>query len=243
MKSREVYSGLSCVPPIFVRLDGRNFHGIAETWNLERPFDQRFSESMAAVCAQLISDSGLSPDFAYTFSDEVSLYFSQLPFTGRVEKIDSVAASYAASVLMLEMKSEIPVSFDARIIQVTPEIAVQYLVERQAEAWRNHINAYCLNTLVEEGISRKAAAKSLKGLPSPALHEMMFSHGINLAKTPAWQRRGILVYKKGKTMEGWNPIISRVVQTVRTSIVREREPPVFNSPEGRSFLTGLIGEL
>jgi tRNA(His) 5'-end guanylyltransferase len=243
MKSRELFSGLSCVPPVFVRLDGRNFHGAAEAWNLEQPFDQRFSGAMTKACIRLMADSGLSPDFAYTFSDEINLYFSQLPFTGRVEKIDSVAASYTASVLMLEMQSEIPVSFDARIIQVTPGIAVQYLIERQAEAWRNHINAYCLSILVDEGMSRKAAAKRLKGLPSPALHELMFSHGINLAKTPAWQRRGILVYKKGKTVEGWNPVLSRFVQTIRTTIVSDHEPPVFSSPEGRSFLTGLIGEL
>ena len=105
MKSRELFSGLNCVPPVFVRLDGRNFHGAAEAWDLERPFDQRFSGAMTKVCIRLMADSGLSPDFAYTFSDEINLYFSQLPFTGRVEKIDSVAASYTASVLMLEMRS------------------------------------------------------------------------------------------------------------------------------------------
>jgi tRNA(His) guanylyltransferase len=243
MKKRELYSNLTCVPPVFVRIDGRNFHAVAGAWDLEQPFDLRFSESMAAVCISLISDSGLSPDFAYTFSDEISLYFSTLPFSGRVEKIDSVAASYAASALTLETGSGIPVSFDARIIHVTPEIAVHYLIERQAEAWRNHINAWCQHALMKEGCSRREAARQLRGLPSAAMHELAFSRGINLAKTPAWQRRGVLVYRKAKTVEGWNPQLSRVVQTVRTTVVSDRTPPVFSSPEGRSFLNRLIAEL
>lgn len=243
MKKRELYSTLTCVPPVFVRIDGRNFHAVAGAWELERPFDLRFSESMASVCERLISDSGLSPDFAYTFSDEISLYFSTLPFSGRVEKIDSVAASYAASALSIEAGSAIPVSFDARIIQVTPEIAVQYLIERQGEAWRNHINAWCQHALIEEGKSRREAARQLRGLPSAALHELAFSRGINLAKTPAWQRRGVLVFRKARTVEGWNPLTSTVVRTVRTTVERDRAPPLFSSPKGRSFLAALFSEL
>jgi tRNA(His) guanylyltransferase len=243
MKMREIYSSLTCVPPVFVRIDGRNFHAVAEEWNLERPFDFRFSQAMASVCTALMSDSGLTPDFAYTYSDEINLYFSHLPFTGRVEKLDSVTASFTASALTLEMASLIPVSFDARIIQVTPGLAIRYLIDRQGEAWRNHINAYCQNALANEGMNRSEAARTLKGMTSPDLHELMFARGINLAKTPAWQRRGILVHKTGKTVEGYNPVLSRVVRTVRSTIVCERELPVFSSPEGRSFLSGLISEL
>jgi tRNA(His) 5'-end guanylyltransferase len=243
MKSREIFSNLLSVPPIFVRIDGRGFHGIADEWGLERPFDGHFARAMARVSERLIASSGLSPDFAYTFSDEISLYFSHTPYSGRVEKIDSVTASYAASALTLEMSSPFPVAFDARIIQVSPALAVRYLIDRQAEAWRNHINAYCHHTLVTEGKSPHEAAQMLKGLSASKMHEMMFSRGTNLARTPAWQRRGILVYKTAKEIEGFNPLESRVVRTLRTSVQCVREPPVFSSPEGRSFLTGLIREL
>jgi tRNA(His) 5'-end guanylyltransferase len=198
---------------------------------------------MAGVSGQLVASSGLSADFAYTFSDEINIYFSHIPYSGRVEKIDSVTASYAASALTLEMSSPFPVAFDARIIQVSPALALRYLIDRQAEAWRNHINAYCHHTLVTEGKSPHEAAQMLKGLSSSEMHELMFSRGINLAKTPAWQRRGILVYKTAKEIEGFNPVESRVVRTLRTSVQCVREPPVFSSPEGRSFLTGLIREL
>jgi tRNA(His) guanylyltransferase len=243
MKHREIYSSLACVPPVFVRIDGRNFHSVAEEWDLERPFDLRFSEAMASVCMDLIANSGLSPDFAYSFSDEINLYFSHLPFGGRVEKLDSVSASFGASSLTLAMCSRVPISFDARILQVTPALSITYLIDRQAEAWRNHINAYCQVTMTNEGLSRTDAARALKGKTSRELHELMFSRGINLAKTPAWQRRGILVYKSGKTVEGYNPILSRVVRTLRSTVVCERELPVFGSPEGRSFLSGLISDL
>jgi len=243
MKTREIFSNLLSVPPLFVRIDGRGFHGIADEWGLERPFDPRFARAMAGVSERLITSSGLSADFAFTFSDEISLYFSHVPYSGRVEKIDSVSASYAASALTLEMSSPFPVAFDARIIQVSPAIALLYLVDRQAEAWRNHINAYCHYTLVSEGKSSHEAAQMLKGLSSSEMHEMMFSRGINLAKTPSWQRRGILVHKTAKEIEGFNPLESRVVKTLRTSVRCVKELPVFSSPEGRSFLAGLIREL
>ncbi|MDD1713736.1 MAG: tRNA 5'-guanylyltransferase [Methanoregulaceae archaeon] len=243
MKHREIYSSLTCVPPVFLRIDGRGFHVMAEEWGLERPFDLRFSEAMERVSRELVADSGLSPDLAYCFSDEINLYFSHLPFGGRVEKLDSVSASYAASALTLAMDSRAVVSFDARIIQVSPELAVTYLADRQAEAWRNHLNAYGQETLMREGMTRPEAARVLKGMSSRELHELMFSHGVNLAKTPAWQRRGILVYKSGKQVEGYNPLLAKVVRTIRSAVVCEREPPVFSSPEGRSFLTGLVSSL
>jgi tRNA(His) guanylyltransferase len=241
MKNREVFSNLITVPPIFVRLDGRGFHRLADRLSLARPFDERFHESMIAVLKSVVSVSGLNPDFGYTFSDEISLYFSSLPFGGRVEKIDSIAASYAASAFSLILDPKSPVSFDARIIPVTEELAMQYLINRQHEAWRNHMNAYCQSALMDEGMSAYDAQKSLQGLPSKALHEMMFHRGVNLAETPSWQRRGALVYKKLKQVQGFNPVERQFVETLRSSVTTERSLPLFNSPEGKEFLISVIG--
>lgn len=240
MKHRELYSNLTTLPPLFIRLDGRTFHRFAEQWRLDRPFDSRFSEAMAAVSAGLISGSGLSPDLAYTFSDEISLYFSRLPFNGRVEKLDSVAASFAASALTIQMKSGEPISFDARIVHVTPELAVEYLINRQGEAWRNHLNAYCQNALILEGMSRKEAAARLKDLHSRELHELMFSRGVNLGGTPAWQRRGVLVYRRFYPVLGFNPKTGEMAESTRHGVVVDRNPPVFSSPEGRSLLSAVL---
>ena len=241
MKHRELFSNLVALPPLFVRLDGRTFHRLAECWNLERPFDAVFADAMAGVSVRLVSESGLSPDLAYNFSDEISLYFSRLPFNGRVEKLDSVCASYASSALTIEMKSPQPVSFDARIIHVTPELATEYLIQRQGEAWRNHLNAYCQYAMMKEGMSRKEAAAFLKGKSSQEMHELAFARGINLAHTPVWQRRGILVKKKIITIRGFNPKLGRVVESPRSEVVVDRNLPVFASPEGRALLLSLLG--
>ena len=104
---------------------------MASHHSFDKPFDETFHRAMVNVSESLVSHSGLNPDFAYTFSDEISLYFSSVPFRGRVEKIDSIAASYAASALSLQMKPESPVAFDARIVQVTPALAAEY-PEKQA---------------------------------------------------------------------------------------------------------------
>jgi tRNA(His) 5'-end guanylyltransferase len=240
MKHRELFSNLVALPPLFVRLDGRTFHRMAESWNLERPFDTRFAEAMARVSERLISESGLSPDLAFSFSDEISLYFSRLPFNGRVEKLDSVCASFAASVLTIEMKSTQPVSFDARIIHVTHELAPEYLIRRQGEAWRNHLNAYCQHAMMKEGMSRKDAAAFLKGKSSQEMHELAFARGIDLAHTPVWQRRGILVKKKIYSVKGFNPKLGKVVESPRSEVVIDRNLPVFASPEGRTLLSSLL---
>jgi tRNA(His) 5'-end guanylyltransferase len=240
MESREIFSTITTIPPVFVRLDGRAFHRLAENLALKKPFDIRFSDAMVQVCTSLVAESGLNPDLAFTFSDEISLYFSLLPFGGRVEKIDSVSASFAASSLILALGVKNPLSFDARVIQATPEYAVEYLVNRQNEAWRNHLNGYCQQALVEDGLSAKKAAERLKGLPAKDLHELMFRRGFNLATTPAWQRRGILVYKKITEKAGFNPITRETVVAERSAVTTERELPVFTSPEGKVFLGKLV---
>jgi tRNA(His) 5'-end guanylyltransferase len=243
MENREIFSAITAIPPVFVRLDGRAFHRLSDTLELEKPFDEFFHKAMVTVCLTLVADSGLNPDFAYTFSDEISLYFTKLPFGGRVEKIDSVAASYAASSFTLALGGTSLLSFDARVIPATPEYAVEYLVNRQAEAWRNHINGYCQQVLIEEGLTAKKAAEQLKGLPAKELHEMMHIRGFNLAATPVWQRRGTLIYKKTTEKEGFNPITNEMVIAERSAVVAESELPLFTSPEGKEFLGKIVDDV
>jgi tRNA(His) 5'-end guanylyltransferase len=240
MENREIFSNLATIPPVFVRLDGRAFHALARKYGFAKPFDKRFCEAMVGVCRSLVGESGLTPVFAYTFSDEISLYLKELPFSGRVEKIDSVAASYAASALTLALDAEEPLAFDARIVQATPESAIDYMTGRQGEAWRNHLNAYCQQALIAEGMDGTDAARRLKRMPAPELHEMMHRRGVNLAKTPAWQRRGVLVCKKEHEKEGYNPITEEHVTVTRSMVAADRDLPLFSTPEGKAFLQKLI---
>jgi tRNA(His) guanylyltransferase len=239
MKNREIFSNLTIFPPVFVRLDGRAFHHLARALDLEKPFDSSFHASMRAVCRYLLEQSGFTPTFAYTFSDEISLYFKVLPFSGRVEKIDSVTAAVAASALTIELGCTEPLAFDARIIPAAGEFAVEYLAARQNEAWRNHINAYCQSALAEEGMSPREAAAALRGVQSSAMHEMMFERGVNLATTPAWQRRGTLLYRDEYIKEGYNPLTGETVQVTRTCIRELEETPLFSSEEGVALIRSL----
>ncbi|MDK2916136.1 MAG: tRNA(His) guanylyltransferase [Euryarchaeota archaeon] len=240
-RDREIFSNLTIFPPVFVRLDGRAFHRLARSRNLKKPFDPAFNESMRAVCRYLLTESGLAPIFAYTFSDEISLYFSTLPFSGRVEKLDSVTAAAAASKLTIELGCTEPLAFDARTIPAAGEFAIEYLVSRQNEAWRNHINAYCQNALVEEGMTPRQAAAALRGMRSEAMHEMMFERGVNLAATPAWQRRGTLLYRDECIKEGYNPLTGETVEAVRACIQEPEETPLFSTPEGIALIRSLTG--
>ena len=241
IKDREIFSNLTIFPPVFVRLDGRAFHRLARALDLKKPFDPVFSASMRAVCRYLLSESSLSPVFAYTFSDEISLYFRTLPFSGRVEKLDSVTAAIAASALTIELGCAEPLAFDARTIPATPEFAVEYLTSRQNEAWRNHINAYCQSALVDEGMSPREAATALRGLQSDAMHDMMFKRGVNLASTPAWQRRGTLLYREECIKEGYNPLTGETVEAMRTCIREPEETPLFSTVEGAALIRSLTG--
>jgi tRNA(His) 5'-end guanylyltransferase len=240
MRERELFSSLTALPPVFVRLDGRAFHRLTRTLKLAFPFDERFADAMAAVARRIVADSGTAPVFAYTFSDECSLFFSELPFGRRIEKIDSVLAAYASSALTIELGLTEPLAFDARIVFVDPGSAVDYLRERQAEAWRNHINAHAQAVLIGDGLSPRAAAARLRGLASSALHELAFAHGLNLAETPAWQRRGTMCYRKPVQVVGHDPRTGEMAVAVRSRVCVDRDLPLFSSDDGRALLARLI---
>ncbi len=69
---------------------------------------------------------------------------------------------------------------------------------------------------------------------------MMHAKGFNLAMTPAWQRRGVLVYKKLKEKEGFNPVTQESVVTERSAVTVDYDLPLFSSPEGKEFLKKVI---
>ena len=74
LKDYEIYSNLK-VPKgsnIVLRLDGRKFHTLAKTLNLEKPYDSNFAKLMIEVCKDLFNE--FSPKFIYTFSDEINIF-------------------------------------------------------------------------------------------------------------------------------------------------------------------------
>jgi len=237
-KDREVYAGLKVAPPVMVRLDGVAFSNVLERCGIQKPYDEVMRAASVSACEALFSSGHFSPLLVYAFSDEFNVYLEHLPFGERVEKLDSVAASLVASSFTsaLSCASHMgePLCFDARLVPLKREEVVDYLVWRQAECWRNCMNSYAFYTLVEEGSSHESAAEQLKGMRADAIHELLFERGINLAHTPAWQRRGTVAYWAKSPTGGTDTARKGRVHTEQTR-VRIEEPPLFSTPEGKAL--------
>lgn len=216
--SWEIYSGIKARAPLIVRADGRGFKKILE--DRQKPYDIDFARHMAGAAVSLFQESGLSPALVFTFSDEVNVLFLEAPFAGRVEKIDSLVAGFLSATLSLALGRA--VSMDCRVIPVCESEVEEYLAERQDETWRNHVFSYGFYMLVKEGLTTTMAMEQLRGRRESEIHELVFQRGINLAKTPLWERRGILIYREdGMVVEEW-------------------EPPLFRSDEGLGLIIDII---
>ena len=233
LKSLELYSLLLAPQPFMVRVDGRNFSRVLS--DFEKPYDERFARAMVQSAIAVMRE--FNAVLCYIFSDEASFYFKHGIFGGRVEKIDSVIASTFSSNLSLRLGR--PVSFDSRIIHITDELLVEYLSARQKECWRNHLNAYAFYKMLEETGNRREAQRKLRGMRSAALHDFLFERGINPARTPAWQRRGILVHwaqeERRKVYQG------REIFFTRRVLRQNWEPPLFWTEEGKDYLSAVAG--
>ncbi|RQW81630.1 MAG: tRNA 5'-guanylyltransferase [Methanothrix sp.] len=216
--SWEIYSGLCARAPLMVRADGRGFKKLLE--DCQKPYDLGFAGSMVQATASFFEDSGFSPALAFTFSDEISLLFLEAPFAGRVEKIDSAVAGFFSAALSLNRGKLM--SMDCRTIPLCRAEILEYLAERQDETWRNHIFSYAFYILVGEGLRNADAMQQLRGMKEKEMHELVFQKGVNLAKTPTWERRGVMVYRKnGRVTQDW-------------------ETPLFRSGEGQRLLSEII---
>ena len=235
----EVHSQLK-IPktiPFAVRLDGWKFSSLCGKIGAERPFDLRIAKCLVAACAQVLKN--FNPSLAYLISDEINfLFVKNYPFNGRIEKIDSVLTGLVSTSFNLNVKKyfgkAIVASFDSRIVILPNENLVDYLIWRQQNGWRNHNNAYAYWLLRKLGYSSREAARKLKGLKSKQIHELLFRHGINLAETPAWQRKGVIIYRKAyeKEVNG--------MKVKRRKIVENWNTPLFTTREGQKLIDKII---
>jgi tRNA(His) guanylyltransferase len=237
MKEYEIFSNLKvpCTFPTVVRLDGRNFSQLSRKLEFEKPYDLEFVRIISDATCMLFQE--FSPKFAYVFSDEVNLLLGETPFAGRVEKIDSVMASFLCGAFTRKImehedfKEKIsetkPISFDSRVIPLSRDKVVKYFQWRQLESWRNCLNGYSY-WKIREDHSQEEAMHILHKKKSNQLHDLLFEKGIKIAQMPTWQRRGIGIYKKGFEIEGLNPLTHEKVISQRKKIFVDWELPLFN---------------
>ncbi len=229
MKEFEVYSSLR-VPKnskIIIRLDGRSFHKLARDLKLVKPYDDNFYNVISEVCRDLFEE--FSAQFVYSFSDEISLLLDNVPFDGRVEKIDSVMASFAASsfVLHYDVEFKKPPAFDSRIIPVSDGDILDYFRWRQDESWRNCVNSHGIAYLKSK-YSNSQANDKIKGMNLSDIHEFLFANGINLNDVETYKKRGIAVYRKNKKVTGFNKKENKNQVSYRSYIYADWELPIFS---------------
>lgn len=235
----EVYSGIEVHDwPFFVRLDGWAFHTLTRRMGLKKPFDRRFIGALVKSAASLFAS--FNPVFCYVFSDEVNFLFLEPVAFKRVEKIDSVFASLLGARFSLAMK--VPAAFDCRVIPVGKRNVIRYLVWRQAECWRNHVNAWSQWVMVERaGLSPREASKELEGLKANRLLKLYRRHGTDILEKPGWQQRGVILYSEKYRKRGYNPLTMKHVLAWRSRVRIDWDPPEFGSAEGRILLRKILG--
>ena len=240
LKEREIYSNIRVFPPFAVRIDGRGFRRALDLLDLKKPYDEKFAHAIADSVELFFTESGINPLFAFTFSDEVTFFFYEIPYNNRIEKIDSIIPSFISSALTLKLNLNNPVAFDSRVIILGKDDIYKYLLWRQAETWRNHVSSYGYYTLLKTGLSEKDASLRLKNLKANQIHELVFKHGVNLAETSPWQRCGVLVFRETYEKAGYDPVKKIEVRTHRSRIIQEWNTPIFKSDEGKRLIERLI---
>jgi tRNA(His) 5'-end guanylyltransferase len=229
MKEYEVYSSLK-VPKnskIIIRLDGRSFHTLARDLELVKPYDENFYRVISEVCNDLFNE--FSPLFAYTFSDEISLLLDNVPFDCRIEKINSVIASFTASSFVLHYDTNFkkPPAFDSRIIPVNDDDILKYFKWRQDESWSNCVNSHGIAYLKNK-YSNNEANDKIKGMKLNEIHELLFQNDINLNNVETYKKRGIGIYRKNKKIEGFNKKENKNQISYRSYVYTDWELPIFS---------------
>lgn len=195
-RAGEWFHSLTVPPGVWtvVRVDGRSFSKFTEE-RFEKPFDAKFSALMEQAARALLAEFGAR--YVYTESDEISALFDpSFDLFGRsVEKIVSLTAGVASAAFSLAAGE--PAVFDSRVwIGADVEAVVDYFSWRQADAARCALNGWCYWTLRGEGKTRPEATKELERSTFSDRNELLFRRGINFAELPAWQRRGVGLWRE-----------------------------------------------
>lgn len=94
--------------------------------------------------------------------------------------------------------------------------------------------AYAYWIFREMGYKPVEISKKLKGLKTEELHEIVFGQGVNLAKTPQWQRRGIFIYKHPFLKKTKNHLVTR------WKLEENWNLPLFTSREGVKLIQQIL---
>lgn len=211
---------------VIIRLDGKGFSKY--TKNFDKPFDDMLSNVMDTATIELCKY--MTPAFAYTQSDEVSLVFStidnidaEMDFDGKLQKFCSISASKMTAAFnkkMLEMLAlsmpceslvaaifsnqlpQIDAVFDSRVF-VIPDIreVSNYFVWRQQDCTRNSVSMAAHALLGHSATMNKSSDEK---------QEMLFQEkGINWNDYAVKYKRGTVIKKTQIFIDGAEGPVAR----------------------------------
>lgn len=180
-------------PYLVIRVDGRAFHTLVRQMELDRPFDDRFIESMNAA-ALAVANSMQGVIMAYVQSDEISVVLKPIgddpnwPFNGRQQKLVTTAASTASTMFALHMECLYDVdyqdseyddtdilrtqfgvlpTFDGRAFLLdTKEDLEDYLKWRRLDSIKNAISTVAVSEFTDEELEGKSTSERREMLES-----------------------------------------------------------------------------
>ena len=175
-----------------IRVDGRGFSNLLhslknkEFEELKTPFISDFVLAMQRTCRDLVKEFNAST--GYTHSDEISLYFKPLnteddpeedvkehQFSGRVQKLQTLIASYA-TVRLIKHLSEInkdkfhnildKITFDGRVIifPMGHEVCNYFLWRSKKDCYRNFVSELCYYNFPKKSLEKLNTDERVKKL-------------------------------------------------------------------------------
>ena len=242
MKKKELYSEIRAPENSYlvVRVDGKNFHKVTDTF--QKPFDNDLHLAMCRIAHSLLK--GLQGIYAYTQSDEVSVLLPRdwKLFDRRVEKINSISASIATCNFIQELEINYPIEFDSRVLVLpTVEDVVDYFSWRQADCTRCCANVYAYWTLrTAEKMNAQAATKYLKNMGFSKINDLLHSHGINFNDIENRWKRGTGYKYMTVRKKGFNPKTKEKTTYFRKNVIRDDQLPM--RQDYRRYINNLCGE-
>ena len=199
MKECEMFSSLKvpCGSKILLRLDGRGFYNLSKQIGLKKPYDPLFLDAMVNTATEIFKE--FSPSFIYTFSDEFNILLADIPFSGRIEKLNSVFASFTAN------------SFYSNIIKNKISQRIYQNSENNNNNNNNNNNATIIGNLEIEEIFKTLKTISFDCRVIPLSSEMVSE------------------YFKGRQNEAWrNCINGYIYWTLRDEMNKEKAMKILN---------------
>ncbi len=209
--------------PFVVRLDGVGFKRY--TAKLKKPFDPGFTKALQETTVDLMDRFGTVTGFCQ--SDEITLIGSpatendskNLIYQGRIQKISSVLASFAAGrfnehMRLLGHNSTEPAIFDARVFSVDSWLdAAEVLIWRQRHDCRRN----ALHAIAQAHFTKT----ELDGQPiKEVIDRLLKEKGVDAYTAyPLENVFGSFVKRIKVTTSGFNPLTKQQVSVERFKLV------------------------